>query len=126
PGIQPIDKDKAYEMLAKLREGLSDVVWSRRGTASAVFQRAPALRGRVYGKTGTALVSGNPDISTIWFVGWIDGLRGHPRYHNRRVVFSCFVTHSTSTTGGSGCGPIIKTVLEELDREGTMTGPLSE
>jgi len=80
------------------------------GTANAAFAQNRPLADRVSGKTGTADTA--EGYNSVWFVGWVEPGTGGIR---RRLAFGCWLTHARDF-GGSGCGPVIRQLLEQIDR----------
>lgn len=69
----------------------------------------------VYGKTGTAQATpkGEPKQLTAWFTGFYTPLKGKPEAAT--LAFACQITRSNSG-GGSVCAPVIRDVLEALQK----------
>jgi cell division protein FtsI/penicillin-binding protein 2 len=110
-----LDQLRAEQMLRTLRGALADVV--RVGTAGG---RLGPLTDRVSGKTGTAQVGQNADDpNTVWFVGWIEGLR-LPGLESRRVAFACMITHADQdkAAGGKVCAPVMRMLLQQIEASG--------
>jgi cell division protein FtsI/penicillin-binding protein 2 len=114
----PEDQARYFNIL---KAGLHGVVAASDGTATHAFEHSPALLGppgapRLFAKTGTATIS-NQYLS-LWFAGWIEGVPG--RGIDKRLAFGCFVNREKndegSRTGGAICAPLIKEVLDLLDR----------
>jgi len=122
-GGRPLDAMRAAKMLETLRAALAAVVRQNGGTAYEAFLSNGALAGRVHGKTGTATVGGRigdleTNYNTVWFEGWIDGLR-NTRFVGRRIAFACMVTHADragGTAGGTVCAPLMRQLFEEIER----------
>jgi cell division protein FtsI/penicillin-binding protein 2 len=116
----PLDQLRAEEMVRNLRVALAEVV--RGGTAAGRFG---PLTERVSGKTGTAQVGQNADDpNTVWFVGWIEGLRV-PGLEPRRVAFACMITHADNDEAGGGrvCAPLMRILLERIEAQHQTAQP---
>ncbi|MGL5113917.1 MAG: penicillin-binding transpeptidase domain-containing protein [Beijerinckiaceae bacterium] len=104
PGMDAME-DKPW--LDMVDAGLQGVVNSPYGTATRVMaQLPPAVRGRIYAKTGTADTS--EGMNSAWLAGWVNEVAGR-----RRVAFACWVTHTT-LTGGGACGALMAPLLAKL------------
>lgn len=95
--------------LDRIRAGMKGVVDN--GTAAGAFgakELAPLRRG-LYGKTGTAPVTG--EHATVWFTGWLEPntLPGRPQ----RLAFAAFVSHSKGS-GGEHAAPIVAAMLSTM------------
>jgi cell division protein FtsI/penicillin-binding protein 2 len=103
------------QMIGEIRNGLSAVV--KNGTARKVFENSN-LREVVFGKSGTATVgSGDTLRFSLWFSGFTEPRRGS---HLPRIAFVCMVTNQgdgDEATGAQVCGPMVRKVLEELERK---------
>jgi cell division protein FtsI/penicillin-binding protein 2 len=110
----PLDPLGAEEMLRNLRTALADVVHV--GTAAGKFG---PLTDRVFGKTGTAQVGQNAtDPNTVWFVGWIEGLK-LAGFEQRRIAFACMVTHANKDEAGGGrvCAPLMRILFQRIEAQ---------
>ena len=110
----PLDQLRAEEMLRNLRTALADVVHV--GTAAGKFG---PLTDRVFGKTGTAQVGQNAtDPNTVWFVGWIEGLK-LAGFEKRRIAFACMVTHANKdeAAGGRVCAPLMRILFQRIEAQ---------
>lgn len=117
-----LDAQQADAMLRSLRQGMAAVVQHEDGTAHAAFAGNPELMRRISGKTGTAEIANDParsdrDGNTVWFVGWLDGLKV-PGYEQRRIAFACMLTHAPNehAFGGTISAPLIRRLFERIER----------
>lgn len=113
---------QADPLLTEVQLGMRAVVsknaigpTNRRGTAYGAFTlRAPALRARVAGKTGTAQRgSGNDRIST--FAGWLDDRNGKPA-----IAVGCAATVRKTDKVPQLCANLVAELFAQLDREGAL------
>jgi len=123
PLIQHGTAESQAEYFNILKAGLHGVVAAVGVNATAVsaFKSSPPLIGpksapRLFGKTGTATISSQ--YLSLWFAGWIEA--NPNRGIDKRLAFGCFVSHErnddVSRTGGGTCAPLIREVLDLLDR----------
>jgi peptidoglycan glycosyltransferase len=82
----------------KLNDMMRDVVSEGTGTAAALSGIEAA------GKTGTAEIS--PGVNDAWFIGFAPA-------DDPQIAVACVVEH-TSGFGGPTCGPIFKSVAEQI------------
>jgi cell division protein FtsI/penicillin-binding protein 2 len=103
------------QMIGEIRNGLSAVV--KNGTARKVFANSN-LRDTVFGKSGTATVGSGDNLRfSLWFSGFTEPGRGS---RLPRIAFVCMVTNQgggDEETGAQVCGPMVRKVLEELERK---------
>lgn len=93
--------DSTEEQLKIIREGMYLVVHDRNGTG----KRANVEGAEVYGKTGTADVTGNPDIKkNTWFGGFVRNPKD-----NKYYSFALIVENGAS--GGGTAAPIVADAL---------------
>jgi cell division protein FtsI/penicillin-binding protein 2 len=110
--IPGMDASEDKRWLDHVDAGLHGVSNSPYGTAvGAMSVVPPAIRTRVYGKTGTADTS--PGMNSAWFAGWINDAAGR-----RRIAFVCWVSH-TQLSGGKACGQLMAPLLAKI---GALSG----
>ncbi|WGW03584.1 penicillin-binding transpeptidase domain-containing protein [Tropicibacter oceani] len=113
------ETEDAQAMFSELHLGMKAVVQSG-GTGAASFGSssgaAKAVQTRVHGKTGTATMgitdSRGQNLTTHWFVGWVDDTGGKPRY-----AFACAISH---TSGGSPCPALTGGILGAMSEAGHL------
>ncbi|MEM8548510.1 MAG: penicillin-binding transpeptidase domain-containing protein, partial [Pseudomonadota bacterium] len=106
---------EARTLLNVVRTGMRDVVSGSSGTARRVFTaRAPDLKSRAAGKTGTAdrgaskRLGRNARNST--FAGWLDDRAGKPAF-----AFGCSVSLTGRRSGGAvSVPPVCAYAVAEL------------
>lgn len=131
----PAGREKdAAELLQLLRRGLAGVITA--GTGRSYFDKSVLVRPPgneiLFAKTGTATIgwacqsrsggaaaaddtgsctagSIEKNIYSSWLAGWIEP----SERINRRIAFACTVSY-TFAFGGAACGPIMRSILEDL------------
>ncbi|MFO1023462.1 MAG: penicillin-binding transpeptidase domain-containing protein [Planctomycetales bacterium] len=94
------------QLLARVREGLEQVVSHPQGTGYKTVRLAEV---KIAGKTGTAEVAGKPDHA--WFAGYVPADR--PRYAIVSVL-----EHGGS--GGKAAGPLAREMIRAMLEEGLL------
>ncbi len=103
----------------RIRAGMQQVV--TRGTAGQAFKghEFDQLRPHLHAKTGTAplQLKGVNDkehkLNNAWLTGWLEA--GAIPGINKRIAFTCMVTHSRHT-GGKTCGTIVADLLRKMGK----------
>lgn len=102
------------QMIGEIRNGLSAVV--KVGTARGAFANSK-LRDVLFGKSGTATVGSGANLRySLWFSGFTERRLGNLP----RIAFVCMVTNQgggDEETGAQVCAPIVRKVIEELERK---------
>jgi len=111
----PVEKKKLQvkaNNLSLLQSGMKAT--TEMGTARTAF-KGHADQCRVYGKTGTAQVVKN-QYNSAWFIGWREPINDH----EKRLAFSCMVTH-VPTKKGFGGGSLCATIIADwLKRDNAL------